>query len=122
MTVDDAGVYTCSAITSDTFESINLDDENSINDKNYTTNTMIEINRIDLTVRTRPGAVAKFTCRATTIIAVIIWEVWPNRTGGHPLIYFTAELRRVPDYGENETEWQLLDPHHISPNAVSIIN
>lgn len=51
---------------------------------------------------------------------MIIWEVWPNRTGGHPLQYFTADMRRVPDFGENETEWQLLDPHHISPNAVNI--
>lgn len=66
-----------------------------------------------------PGPVSKFKCRATTIIAVIIWEIWPNRTGGHPLLDFTAEMRRLADYGENETEWMLLDPHHISPNAVS---
>lgn len=52
-------------------------------------------------------------------LAVIIWEVRPNRTGGYPIRDFTADMRRVPDFGENETEWQLLDPHHIPVNQVS---
>lgn len=64
-----------------------------------------------------PGAVGSFRARATTIIAVLIWEVWRNRTGGSAIIDFTAEMRRLPGYYENNTEevvkWERLDPHHM---------
>jgi hypothetical protein len=50
-----------------------------------------------------------------------MWEVWRNRTGGTPLIDFTAEMRRLPGLYPNNTEeyveWERLDPHHITPNA-----
>lgn len=153
LTTDDSGVYTCSAKMFDEFGFVNdLDQNQEVQGRNY---TLMELNKFEIHVRTTPGAVASFTCRATTIIgkdsqnldfkflvrpisrpprtvvilvlkknplpAVIIWEVWPNRTGGYPIRDFTADMRRVPDFGENETEWQLLDPHHISPNAVSPI-
>lgn len=77
--------------------------------------------------------------RATTIIAVLIWEgkksflkfmkllsgsffiVWRNQTGNAPIIDFTAEMRIQPDLDSNDTEndvsWERLDPHHITPNA-----
>uniref|UniRef100_A0A336L3L2 CSON003813 protein n=1 Tax=Culicoides sonorensis TaxID=179676 RepID=A0A336L3L2_CULSO len=118
LSVNDAGTYTCSAVVSGLYETVNVGvEDNSVHNENFTQETVIELARIDVNVRTVPGLVATFKCRATTIIAVIIWEVWPNRTGGYPILDFTAEMRRMPDYGENETEWTLLDPHHISPNA-----
>lgn len=50
-----------------------------------------------------------------------MWEVWRNRTGGSPIIDFTAEMRRLPGFYPNNTEevveWERLDPHHITPNA-----
>lgn len=122
LNVLDSGTYVCSAVISGFYESVNVGvEDNSVHNENYTKDMVIELARIEVNVRTVPGAVSKFKCRATTIIAVIIWEVWPNRTGGHPILDFTAEMRRMPDYGENETEWMLLDPHHISPNAVSAL-
>lgn len=67
------------------------------------------------------GAVGTFRARATTIIAVLIWEAWRNRTGGSPIIDYTAEMRRLPGFYRNHTEerveWERLDPHHITPNA-----
>lgn len=67
------------------------------------------------------GAVGTFKARATTIIAVLMWDMWRNRTGGSPIIDFTAEMRRLPGIYPNNTEelveWERLDPHHITPNA-----
>lgn len=88
------------------------------------------------------GAVGSFRARATTIIAVLIWEgeekqmmafiqeifkflffiskVWRNRTGNTPIIDFTAEMRKQPEAFSNNSDedgWELLDPHHITPNA-----
>lgn len=69
----------------------------------------------------KQGAVSSFRVRASTIIAVLIWEIFKNRTGGYPIIDFTAEMRKVPDYHYNNTEedlkWEKLEPHHITPNA-----
>lgn len=69
----------------------------------------------------KQGAVSSFRVRASTIIAVLIWEIFKNRTGGYPIIDFTAEMRKVPDYYYNNTEedlkWEKLEPHHITPNA-----
>ena len=46
-----------------------------------------------------------------------------NNTGGYSIKDFTAEFRPLPSfYDYNETiyePWERLDPHHISPNAVS---
>lgn len=72
-------------------------------------------------IMNQPGAVGTFRARATTIIAVLMWEFWKNRTGGSPIIDFSAEMRRVPGFYLNNTEelveWERLDPHHITPNA-----
>lgn len=72
-------------------------------------------------IRFTPGAVGIFRARATTIIAVLMWEMWRNRTGGSPIIDFTAEMRRLPRFypngSEELVEWERLDPHHITPNA-----
>jgi len=67
---------------------------------------------IVLIIHFPPGAVGAFRARATTIIAVLIWEVWRNRTGGSPIIDFTAEMRRLPgvypNYTEELVEWERL--------------
>ncbi len=116
VTVADVGLYVCSVQSSD-------------NSNETTTNDYREIAQVKLRVRTVPGPVATLKVRTSTIIAVIIWEVLPNRTGGYAIRDFTAEYRRLPDPDEyinvtasngtkNETAWERLDPHHISPNAV----
>lgn len=80
-----------------------------------------EIQNFAINYETAAGAVGTFRARATTIIAVISWEVWRNRTGGAPIIDFTAEMRREPGFYLNGTEekvvWERLDPHHIAHNA-----
>lgn len=48
-------------------------------------------------------------------------QVIRSRTGGSPIIDYTAEMRRLPGVYPNNTEekveWERLDPHHITPNA-----
>lgn len=68
------------------------------------------------------GPVSSFRARATTIIAVLIWEVWRNRTGGSPIIDFGAEMREIPDksyenYTGDDIAWVRIEPNHITPNA-----
>jgi hypothetical protein len=70
----------------------------------------------------KKGPVSSFRARATTIIAVLIWEVWRNRTGGSPIIDFTAEMREIPNksyenYTGDEIAWIKIEPNHITPNA-----
>ncbi|CRK97316.1 CLUMA_CG010710, isoform A [Clunio marinus] len=105
VTSDDAGLYICSVLKNSS------DSDDSYQEYAYTY----------VRVKTRPGAVGSFRAKATTIIAVLIWEAWRNRTGGSPIIYYTAEMRRLPGYYPNYTEekvkWERLDPHHITPNA-----
>lgn len=66
LTTDDSGVYTCSAMVFDQFGFVNdLDENQRLRGENF---TLMELNRAEIHVRTTPGAVASFTCRATTII------------------------------------------------------
>ncbi|XP_053678246.1 uncharacterized protein LOC128728640 [Anopheles nili] len=84
----------------------------------------VELLKVNVKVRTPPLAVSNFYVRASTIIAVLVWEVMPNRTGGYAIRDFTAEMRRMRDtsVSENvtaapELPWETIDPRHISPNA-----
>uniref|UniRef100_A0A182P191 Fibronectin type-III domain-containing protein n=1 Tax=Anopheles epiroticus TaxID=199890 RepID=A0A182P191_9DIPT len=79
----------------------------------------VELLKVNVKVRTPPLAVSNFYVRASTIIAVLVWEVMPNRTGGYAIRDFTAEMRKMQDSSENVTElpWETIDPRHISPNA-----
>ncbi|XP_061517518.1 uncharacterized protein LOC11175604 [Anopheles gambiae] len=78
----------------------------------------VELLKVNVKVRTPPLAVSNFYVRASTIIAVLVWEVMPNRTGGYAIRDFTAEMRKMRE-SSNETElpWETIDPRHISPNA-----
>ncbi|XP_070493478.1 contactin-1a isoform X3 [Chironomus tepperi] len=106
VTSNEAGLYICSV----------LKNSSSDTQTSYQPHMQAQIK-----VKTRPGAVGSFRARATTIIAVLIWEVWRNRTGNTPIIDFTAEMRKQPEIFPNNTEenveWQRLDPQHIAPNA-----
>ncbi|XP_058444555.1 uncharacterized protein LOC131426122 isoform X2 [Malaya genurostris] len=78
----------------------------------------VEIRRVNVKVRTPPLAVSNFFVRASTIIAVLVWEVMPNRTGGYAIRDFTSEMRRLRMTDEDPEEpWETIDPRHISPNA-----
>ncbi|KAG5680531.1 hypothetical protein PVAND_010036 [Polypedilum vanderplanki] len=104
ITSNDTGLYKCSILKNSSSQSYQE-----------------EIVHARVKVKTRPSAVSSFRARATTIIAVLIWEVWRNRTGNSPITDFTAEMRRQPDIfpnnTEEEVEWTRLDPSHITPNA-----
>jgi hypothetical protein len=135
LTPNDEGLYTCSKIllTSDidsnnqtTYNNFNNND--NLNNSNLVssdnTESVVEIMKSNVIVRTKPGPVSKFTVRTTTIIGVIVWEVFPNRTatGGYAIRDFTAEMRRLPVNETDDPKWERLDPHHISPNAVSCLH
>lgn len=78
------------------------------------------VRQFNVKVRTPPLAVSNFFVRASTIIAVLVWEVLPNRTGGYAIRDFTSEMRRLRMSDEEpEERWETIDPRHISPNAVS---
>lgn len=78
------------------------------------------IRQFNVKVRTPPLAVSNFFVRASTIIAVLVWEVFPNRTGGYAIRDFTSEMRQLRMSDEEpEERWETIDPRHISPNAVS---
>ncbi|XP_035791222.1 uncharacterized protein LOC118466263 [Anopheles albimanus] len=94
----------------------------------------VELLKVNVKVRTPPLAVSNFYVRASTIIAVLVWEVMPNRTGGYAIRDFTAEMRRMRDPSSSsstsssssdttgatdapELPWETIDPRHISPNA-----
>lgn len=80
----------------------------------------VQIRQFNVKVRTPPLAVSNFFVRASTIIAVLVWEVMPNRTGGYAIRDFTAEMRKLRWSDEEpEERWETIDPRHISPNAVS---
>ena len=81
----------------------------------------VELRRVHVKVRTSPLAVSNFFVRASTIIAVLVWEVLPNRTGGYAIRDFTAEMRKLRMTEEDpEERWETIDPRHISPNAVRV--
>uniref|UniRef100_A0A182QBW4 Ig-like domain-containing protein n=1 Tax=Anopheles farauti TaxID=69004 RepID=A0A182QBW4_9DIPT len=78
----------------------------------------IELLKVNVKVRTPPLAVSNFYVRASTIIAVLVWEVMPNRTGGYAIRDFTAEMRKMRETNDApELPWETIDPRHISPNA-----
>lgn len=78
----------------------------------------VQIRQFNVKVRTPPLAVSNFFVRASTIIAVLVWEVMPNRTGGYAIRDFTAEMRKLRwSDKEPEERWETIDPRHISPNA-----
>uniref|UniRef100_A0A182W4U6 Fibronectin type-III domain-containing protein n=1 Tax=Anopheles minimus TaxID=112268 RepID=A0A182W4U6_9DIPT len=76
----------------------------------------VELLKVNVKVRTPPLAVSNFYVRASTIIAVLVWEVMPNRTGGYAIRDFTAEMRKMSE-GNETLDWETIDPRHISPNA-----
>jgi hypothetical protein len=133
ITPNDEGLYTCSKIISSseidsnnqTYPSNNNFNDNlnvsTVISSDSDTESVVEVIKSNVIVRTTPGPVSKFTVRTTTIIGVIVWEVFPNRTatGGYPIRDFTAEMRRMPENESDNPMWERLDPHHISPNAVS---
>jgi hypothetical protein len=130
ITPNDEGLYTCSKIISSseidsnnqTYSSSNFNDNVNVSTLiSSDTENVVEVIKSNVIVRTTPGPVSKFTVRTTTIIGVIVWEVFPNRTatGGYPIRDFTAEMRRMPVNESDNPMWERLDPHHISPNAVS---
>ena len=120
-------------INSDNNSLININSNSINNNNNNNLNYKQKENRFNIKVRTTPGRVSYLTVRASTIIAVLIWEVFTNRTGGYALKSFTAEYRlyTLNNYlYENDiinnyylinytTKWERLDPSNISPNAVS---
>ncbi|XP_053681792.1 uncharacterized protein LOC128732542 [Sabethes cyaneus] len=78
----------------------------------------VEVRRFNIKVRRPPYAVSNFFVRASTIIAVLVWEVLPNRTGGYAIRDFTAEMRKLRMTDDDPEEaWETIDPRHISPNA-----
>lgn len=69
LTPDDGGSYTCSAMVYDSFGYVNdLDEIQRVKGDNY---TLVDISRAEIHVRTTPGPVSSFTCRATTIIGML---------------------------------------------------
>lgn len=87
--------------------------------ENLSTLVIAEVKTIRLRVRTEPAAVSKFTVRASTIIAVLVWAYPPKSLSFYQVRSFTAEFRRHPT-GDNDSEiWERLDPINISPNIVS---
>lgn len=78
----------------------------------------MEFFKAKIKVKTEPSPVKYLTARITTIIGVLQWDILPNHSG-YPLIYFSADYRKIDDFIINETEWQRIDPKKITPNAVS---
>lgn len=81
--------------------------------------SLINFKTIKLRVRTFPAPVSRFSVRASTIIAVLIWEYPPKDLSAFNVRSFTAEFRKLP-VDENDTQlWINIDPYNISPNIVS---
>ncbi|RVE41206.1 hypothetical protein evm_014144, partial [Chilo suppressalis] len=90
--VDDAGLYECG-----------VENETSF------------LDRINLTVRTEPPPLVNVTVHASTILALILWNVAGD--GGHPIIDFTAEYRSAAPVNGSLEPWRPISPNHISPNS-----
>ncbi|XP_055712928.1 contactin-1 isoform X1 [Phlebotomus papatasi] len=110
ITMNDAGNYTCSTIPGNA---------------NLTSNitSSLDYKTSNIRVRTPPEAVSSFAVRASTVIAVLIWEYPPKKLLANSVRSFTADFRKVPEeiiLDDNgsiiETEWERLDPLNISPN------
>ncbi|XP_048478708.1 Down syndrome cell adhesion molecule-like protein 1 homolog isoform X2 [Plutella xylostella] len=95
ISADDAGVYECG-----------VENETAFND------------RINITVRTEPPPLANVTVHASTILALILWNVAGD--GGHPIIDFTAQYRSAAPVNGTLEPWRPISPNHISPNSRQI--
>lgn len=93
--VDDVGLYECGVENETTF-----------------------VDRVNLTVRTEPPPLVNVSVHASTILALILWNVAED--GGHPIIYFTAQYRSAAPVNETLEPWKLISPNHISPNSRQI--
>ncbi|KAJ8722314.1 hypothetical protein PYW08_004716 [Mythimna loreyi] len=90
--VDDAGLYECSV-----------------------ENETAYVDRVNLTVRTEPPPLVNVTVHASTILALILWNVAGD--GGHPIIDFTAQYRSAAPINGSLEPWRPISPNHISPNS-----
>ncbi|GAB0096816.1 uncharacterized protein DMENIID0001_123840 [Sergentomyia squamirostris] len=116
ITMNDAGNYTCSTISDNATLTGNL------------SSSSLYHRTANVRVRTPPEAVSFFAVRASTVIAVLIWEYPPKKLIANSVRSFTADFRKVPDeiavdaegnvqnITSEETEWERLDPLNISPN------
>ncbi|CAG4959251.1 unnamed protein product [Parnassius apollo] len=76
------------------------------------------VDRVNLTVRTEPPPLANVTVHASTILALILWNVAGD--GGHPIIDFTAQYRSAMPVNGTLEPWRPISPNHISPNSRQI--
>ncbi|XP_034832046.1 cell adhesion molecule DSCAM [Maniola hyperantus] len=93
--VDDEGLYECSV-----------------------ENETAYIDRVNLTVRTEPPPLINVTVHASTILAIILWNVAGD--GGHPIVDFTAQYRSAAPVNGSLEPWRPISPNHISPNSRQI--
>ncbi|XP_059614265.1 contactin-1 isoform X1 [Phlebotomus argentipes] len=110
ITMNDAGNYTCSTLPGNASLTGNM-------------SSSLDLKTSNVRVRSPPEAVSFFAVRASTVIAVLIWEYPPKRLIANSVRSFTADFRQVPEDVELdadgniiETEWERLDPLNISPN------
>ncbi|XP_013170189.1 PREDICTED: Down syndrome cell adhesion molecule-like protein 1 homolog isoform X1 [Papilio xuthus] len=73
------------------------------------------VDRVNLTVRTEPPPLVNVTVHASTILALILWNVAGD--GGHPIIDFTAQYRSAAPVNNTLEPWRPISPNHISPNS-----
>ncbi|XP_026738743.1 uncharacterized protein LOC113501733 [Trichoplusia ni] len=92
MGLEDAGLYECSV-----------------------ENETAYVDRVNLTVRTEPPPLVNVTVHASTILALILWNVAGD--GGHPIIDFTAQYRSAAPVNGTLEPWRPISPNHISPNS-----
>uniref|UniRef100_A0A1B0CRF5 Neural cell adhesion molecule l1 n=1 Tax=Lutzomyia longipalpis TaxID=7200 RepID=A0A1B0CRF5_LUTLO len=115
ITMNDAGNYTCSTVNGTASLPGNI------------ASSSLDYKTSNVRVRTPPEAVSFFAVRASTVIAVLIWEYPPKKLIANSVRSFTADFRRVPDEDievdadgniieMTETEWEQIDPPNISPN------
>ncbi|KAM3957160.1 protein turtle homolog B [Aphomia sociella] len=93
--VEDAGVYECAVENETAF-----------------------VDRVNITVRTEPPPLVNVTVHASTILALILWNVAGD--GGHPIIDFTAQYRAAAPINGSIEPWRPISPNHISPNSRQI--
>ncbi|XP_050351355.1 uncharacterized protein LOC126774059 [Nymphalis io] len=76
------------------------------------------VDRVNLTVRTEPPPLVNVTVHASTILAIILWNVAGD--GGHPIMDFTAQYRSAAPINDSLEPWRPISPNHISPNSRQI--
>ncbi|XP_032516976.2 cell adhesion molecule DSCAML1 [Danaus plexippus] len=74
--------------------------------------------RVNFTVRTEPPPLVNVTVHASTILAIILWNVAGD--GGHPIVDFTAQYRSAAPVNDSLEPWRPISPNHISPNSRQI--